>query len=97
MFTRSWAEIARANYSPSKKAGHLIRWNLSPFHIRQLLGDQAILQLEHIHPADVTVAPGVRPAHDTAVAEAEDFLDVNVGVRRVAEESLPKFGYCILA
>src|SRR5690606_27779465 len=61
--------------------------------VRQLLADPPIPNAEDVDAADVTGRavpnPGVAPADDASVTGREHLLDVEVRLRRAAEECLP--------
>ena len=63
--------------------------------IGKLFGDETIPHLEDIDSSDVSlfsfhIYPVVFPAHNAAIPQAENLLDLNVRVGRLAEEVLPK-------
>jgi hypothetical protein len=71
------------------------------FDIGQLFADDAFLHLKYIDSADMSlfscrIHPDVSPAHDTPNTKAENLLDLNVSMGRLAEEVLPKLSYDFL-
>jgi hypothetical protein len=72
------------------------------FDVGQFFADQSFLYLEDIDSPDMSlysgrIHPGISPTHNTVVAEAENLLDFDVGLRRLFEEVLPKLSDCFLA
>src|SRR5215203_962038 len=65
------------------------------FDVGQLFSYEAINHFEYIHAADMSlftcrIHPAVFPAHDAMQAHAKCLFDLDVRLRRIAEEVLPK-------
>src|SRR6476646_7218003 len=63
--------------------------------VGQLFRDETVLHLEDIDATDMAlfscrIDPVVFPAHNTPYTKAENLLNIDMGVRRIAEEVLPK-------
>ena len=63
--------------------------------VGQLLADETVSHSKYVDSSDMPlfpchVHPTVSPAHNAPLAKAKNLLDLDVGLRRLAEEVLPK-------
>ena len=61
---------------------------MSPFHVRPLLGDEAIADLIDVDPAHMAVSPAIPPACDDPVAAGDQLFGFEDGAGRGLENSV---------